>query len=215
MPAEQPVRIPVEDFTLEGALHLPDGDGPFPAIVCCHPHPRWGGDMYSNVVMAVVRGALARGIAALRFNFRGAGGSGGSHANGIGEQDDVRAAVTFLRAREEIDPIRLGVMGYSFGAAVAGRSVDDSIGALMLVALPISEEGFDGDALYEYEGPVLLASGDRDAISPSAWVTDLAAVLGDRAEAHAVPDADHFWAGFEPVLADLAGDFLASHLVDG
>ena len=215
MPSEQAVRIPVEDFTLEGALHLPDGDGPFPAIVCCHPHPRWGGDMYSNVVMAVVRGALARGIAALRFNFRGAGGSGGSHANGIGEQDDVRAAVTFLRAREEIDPIRLGVMGYSFGAAVAGRSVDDSIGALMLVALPISEEGFDGDALYEYEGPVLLASGDRDAISPSAWVTDLAAVLGDRAEAHAVPDADHFWAGFEPVLADLAGDFLASHLVDG
>ena len=214
MPSEQTVRIPVADFTLEGALHLPDGDGPVPAIVCCHPHPRWGGDMYSNVVMAVVRGTLARGIGALRFNFRGAGGSGGMHANGIGEQDDVRATLAFLRTREEIDPARLGVMGYSFGAAVAGRSVDDSIGAVVLVALPISEEGFDGDALYEYEGPVLLASGDRDAISPSAWVTDLAAVIGDRAEAHVVPDADHFWAGFEPLLADLAGDFLARHLVD-
>lgn len=214
MPSEQAVRIPVEGFTLEGALHVPDGDGPFPAVVCCHPHPRWGGDMYSNVVMAVVRGALARGIAALRFNFRGAGASGGIHANGIGEQDDVRAAFAFLENRAEVDAARVGLMGYSFGASVAARAVDDSVGALVLVSLPIGEEGFEGDALYEYGGRVLLASGDRDPVSPSAWVTDLAAVIGDNAEAHAVPDVDHFWAGFEPLLADLAGDFLARQLVD-
>jgi len=213
MSVEHAVRIPVDDFTLEGALHLPEGDGPFPVVVCCHPHPRWGGDMYSNVVMAVVRGALARGIAALRFNFRGAGGSGGAHGLGVIEQDDVRAALEFLRQREEIDAQQVGLMGYSFGAAVAGRTVDESVAALALVALPINEDGFDGDQLYEYEGPVLLASGDRDAVSPSAWVSDLAEVIGENAEAHIVADADHFWAGFESLLAELTGNFFAGRLV--
>ena len=214
MATEIPLRIPVEDFTLEAALHLPDGAGPFPAVVCCHPHPRWGGDMYSNVVMAVVRGALSRGIAALRFNFRGAGESGGTHGLGVSEQDDARAALDLLRGRDDVDASRLGLMGYSFGAGVAGRTVDESVAALVLVALPISEDGFDGDQLYEYEGPVLLTSGDRDAVSPSAWVSDLAEVIGENALAHIVEDADHFWAGFEPLLADLAGDFLARHLVN-
>ena len=212
MSIELPVAISVEDFTLEGALHLPDGPGPFAAVVCCHPHPRWGGDMYSNVVMAAVRGALARNIAALRFNFRGAGGSGGAHTAGPGEQDDVRAALAFLRARDEVDSERVGLMGYSFGAGIAGRVVDDSIRALVLVALPIGEEGFDGPALYAYRGPTLLTSGDRDSVSPSAWVSDLAGTLGGDAESHVIADADHFWAGFEPLLADLTGEFLARHL---
>ena len=64
---------------------------PRAAVVFAHPHPQYGGDMYNNVVDAIAEGILAAGIAALRFNFRGVGRSGGSHDNGVGEQDDVRS----------------------------------------------------------------------------------------------------------------------------
>src|SRR5438093_13487786 len=61
-------------LTLEGALNLPERT-PAPGIVVCHPHPMYGGDMHNNVVDAVCQTAAADGIVALRFNFRGAGGS--------------------------------------------------------------------------------------------------------------------------------------------
>ncbi len=37
------VTIPCQEFTLEGILALPEGDGPFPLVVVCHPHPFTGG----------------------------------------------------------------------------------------------------------------------------------------------------------------------------
>ena len=58
-----------EQIVLEGTLSAPDGDGPHPAVVICHPHPRFGGDMHTNVVSAVADALVQRGIAAIRFNF--------------------------------------------------------------------------------------------------------------------------------------------------
>ena len=88
---EQPVTIPfAPGRSLEGALTLPDR---CPAgVVLCHPHPRYGGDMDSLVVVAAAEACAGQGLATLRFNFRGVGGSGGAWDEGRGEQDDVRAA---------------------------------------------------------------------------------------------------------------------------
>ena len=33
------VKFPCDDISLEGVLGLPEGDGLFPAVVVCHPHP--------------------------------------------------------------------------------------------------------------------------------------------------------------------------------
>ena len=96
---------------LEALLHLPDGEPPFPGVVICHPHPQFGGDMYNNVVGALVRAALGVGVAALRFNFRGVGESEGAYDDGNGEPDDVRAALDFMRSQPEIDPKRVGPRG--------------------------------------------------------------------------------------------------------
>src|SRR5579884_1047828 len=95
------LTIPAGDITLEGVLDAPEGDGPFPAVVVCHPHPQYGGDMSNNVVLAAVRGLRGRGIGSLRFNFRGVGRSGGSYAAGAGERDDVRAALAHAATRPE------------------------------------------------------------------------------------------------------------------
>jgi len=106
---------------LEGVQHLAAGSGPFPAAVVCHPHPLMGGTMDNTIVVAVCRVLAARGWAALRFNFRGAGRSAGSFDEGCGETDDVAGAVGFLRAKAEVDASRLAVVGYSFGAGVGLR----------------------------------------------------------------------------------------------
>src|SRR5438093_13365536 len=115
-------------LTLEGALNLPERT-PAPGIVVCHPHPMYGGDMHNNVVDAVCQTAAADGIVALRFNFRGAGGSEGSYDYGVGEQDDVGAALAYLRELPEVDGARVALAGYSFGAAIALQAVDERLNA--------------------------------------------------------------------------------------
>lgn len=109
------VTLQAGGLLLEGCLELPQGTGPVPGVVLCHPHPLYGGDMENNVIVAVGRALVRSGLAALRFNFRGVGRSQGEFAGGVGEQEDARAALSFLATRPEIDPARLGIAGYSFG----------------------------------------------------------------------------------------------------
>jgi len=77
-------------FEIEG--RLTEGDQQ-KAVVITHPHPLYGGDMHNNVVDTVSYAYQKNGYTTLRFNFRGVGGSQGSYSDGIGEQEDVRAAV--------------------------------------------------------------------------------------------------------------------------
>ena len=95
--------------------------------------------MRNNVVAAAVSGLVERGIAAIRFNFRGVGRSGGAHTGGEGEQDDVRAVLAHTAALPDVDADRVGLAGYSFGAGMAAAVAADgvtaaSIGALALIA---------------------------------------------------------------------------------
>src|SRR5437867_9801516 len=92
---EQPVSLSVgADLSLEALLAIPDA--PSAGVVICHPHPLYGGDMDNPVVVRVQEVCAGLGLATLRFNFGGVGGSGGVHGDGVGEQDDVRAALEAL-----------------------------------------------------------------------------------------------------------------------
>lgn len=208
------IVIPNGDITLEGSLHLPEGGGPFAAVVVCHPHPRYGGDMHSNVVMAAVRGLNDRGIAALRFNFRGAGRSGGSHDDGKGGQDDVRAALSYAASLPETDASRVGLAGYSFGAMMAAAVAGPEIPALALIALPLRAGVETHARLAAYGNPLLLLAGDHDGVCPAAALRDLAVSLPGPVETRIVTGADHFWAGYEGEIAGAIGGFFAGHLTD-
>lgn len=199
---ETALEIRGDGFTLEGALTTPDGAGPFAAAVVCHPHPQYGGDMYNNVVMAATQGLLARDIAALRFNFRGAGESA---------PDDVRAALRHAVTLDDVDAERVGLAGYSFGAGAAATVADGGILALALIALP-TRGGSAGSTLGGYRGPLLLMAGDRDDICESGALETLAAGLSADVETRIVTGADHFWLGFEGELATAIGDFFAREL---
>jgi alpha/beta superfamily hydrolase len=91
---EETITFLSEEHRIEGRLKSGNGDK---AVVITHPHPLYGGDMDNPVVGAIAKAFQQSGYTTLRFNFRGVGGSQGSFADGIGEMDDVRAALTYLK----------------------------------------------------------------------------------------------------------------------
>jgi alpha/beta superfamily hydrolase len=205
----EPVTFETEDgLTIEGLLHLPEAT-PAAGIVACHPHPQYGGEMHNNVVGAICRAALDQGIAALRFNFRGVGDSQGEYDSGVGEQKDVAGALASLSERPEIDRSRVGLTGYSFGAAVALRAADHGINALLAVSVPTVAFKVEAPA---DSCPVLFVSGDRDEYSDPAELHKIAGELGERASVVIMPGVDHFWWGSDERLVATAGEFLAKHL---
>lgn len=88
-----------------------------PVVVLAHGHPRFGGSMDYPIVKTLRNGFHRAGLATLRFNFRGVGQSRGKFNNGIGELDDLHAAIT--AALDAAGARHVLVAAYSFGAWVA------------------------------------------------------------------------------------------------
>jgi hypothetical protein len=192
------VTFPCGDLQLEGELQLPEGNGPFPVVTVCHPHPLYGGDMDNNVVMAVYFALVKSSIAALRFNFRGVGNSSGSYGEGVGEQDDLQAALDFLSILKEIDSSRIGLAGYSFGGMVAAHVAikDNRIKQLALISPALNET--DWIRLKKYALPKLILIGEADTSVPFRPFQHF---FGDAKQYQIIAGADHFWSGFEEQLS--------------
>jgi len=197
-------------------VHVPDGPvlearlgpaaSPRGGFVICHPHPLYGGDMDNPVVIRAAEVAQAAGYATLRFNFRGAGGSKGVHDKGRGEQEDVKAAMAMLAIH--LSPgSRVGVMGYSFGAAMAARATRPSIPEvpLGLIAPPLGM--YDLDFLQTSPGRLLLVAGTADSYCPVEALHRLAALTS--AEERIIEGADHFFFGKLYPLGEAIGAWLA------
>src|SRR6201996_4322784 len=108
------------DGRLEAILWKREGNvAPPMAAVVCHPHPLFGGTMHNKVVYQTAKSLDALGIPVLRFNFRGAGMSAGTHDRGRGEQGDVTAGLDFLTKEFPGAPLLLA--GFSFGSWVGLR----------------------------------------------------------------------------------------------
>jgi alpha/beta superfamily hydrolase len=204
----QEITFASDELTLEGVLH-PLASSPSPAVAVCHPHPLYGGDMHNPVVVALCRAAAAQGITALRFNFRGVGGSQGSFGDGVGERADAVAALAHLRQLSEVDAGRMGIAGYSFGAAAALIAADESLRAVVAVSTPTIARGLSEISV---RCPALLVVGERDQVAPPSRLASLGQAVGAQAEFAVVPGADHFWVGAEDRLAELVSDFLARTL---
>ena len=156
--------------------------------------------MTNNVVYAVSGALTKRGIAALYFNFRGVGRSEGVHDGGQGEIDDALAAIAFLAGRSEIDAGRIGLAGYSFGGAVALNAAMQS-GRIRAVAAVSPPEMPD---LGGFTRPRLILCGSEDSLVPASFLLQQKERITGPDGAGAVEvisGADHFWYGYEEVLA--------------
>jgi hypothetical protein len=160
--------------------------------------------MLNNVVRGLAEAFIAVGFATLRFNFRGVGRSTGQYAEGIGEQEDARAAIAWLMAQPGIDPDRLFLAGYSFGARVAlGVAPTDSrVGGFVVVA-PSVLRG-DWPSLESARGPKIFFCGERDPVAPPEVLLDRIKALPEPKRLVVVPHADHFFVGQEHTLAQHA-----------
>ncbi len=173
---EEEVTFQNGDITLAGTLTLPEGDGPFPALILLSG----SGQQDRDEALAIAPGyrpfreiadTLTRqGIAVLRYDDRGVGGSSAgdlASATSVDFADDAEAALRFLQTRPDIDSQQIGYLGHSEGgilaAMVAARNPD--------VAFVIS---MAGSAVSGYEtvakqvARLALASGKSQAEADEA-----------------------------------------------
>jgi uncharacterized protein len=179
---------------LEAILWTPTGGARPPmAAVVCHPHPLFGGTMHNKVIYQTAKSLDALGLPVLRFNFRGAGLSAGTHDRGRGEQGDVRAALDFLAA--EIPGVPLLVAGFSFGCWVGLRvgCEDDRVAELIGLGTPVNNTDFS--FLESCTKPKLFVHGANDEHGDVKKVEKLVAGLPGENRFVAIPGVDHFFSG--------------------
>jgi alpha/beta superfamily hydrolase len=197
--AEKRIFFEAEGLKIEGILEdLPAEKG----LVVSHPHPLYGGTMHNNVVRAVVHAYQEEGYSTLRFNFRGVEKSEGDFGNGIGEQEDVKAALKTL-GKENMD-----LAGYSFGAWVnaLGLWKFEEAQRLIMVSPPVSVIDF---SFLTYSPKIrLVICGSRDEIAEYKKVEEMLPKWNDQAVFRIVQGADHFYSGYEEELIDIVREFL-------
>ena len=166
--------------------------------------------MQNNVVVAICNTLAEASIAALRFNFRGVGMSEGDFSEGIGEQDDVSAALTFLNSANQINSNKMGLAGYSFGTKVALPVAlnNDKVRAVAFVSPFISDK--DWEALKSYVNPKIFICGGDDCYIPANEVQQKVSGLPEPNQCHIIPRTDHFWWGFEGEVAKKVSGFFSS-----
>jgi uncharacterized protein len=180
---------------LEALLNLGRPDAPYAAVVC-HPHPLFGGTMHNKVVYHAMKTLQGFGLPVLRFNFRGAGLSAGTHDNGHGEKDDLRAALDWMQ-QEYGRPLLFA--GFSFGSSVGLRVCcgDPRVAGMAALGLPVSAGGRE----YHYTflagctQPKLFISGTQDQYGPRQAIEAVVASAAPPARLVQVEGADHFFAG--------------------
>ncbi|MHA1148126.1 MAG: alpha/beta hydrolase [Promethearchaeota archaeon] len=177
------------------------------AVVVCHPHPQFGGNMWNNVVTGIFKALIAEDISCLRFNFRAVGKSTGDHSSSEEERKDVKACVDFLIAQKNYKKIL--ICGYSYGAAVGCSVVNYSENILGYVAIAFPWD-FMGTFLKEKaqsDKPKLFIQGTRDSIAQYSNFKNHFAYYNEPKESKIIEDADHFYGGKENEIAGFVIEF--------
>jgi pimeloyl-ACP methyl ester carboxylesterase len=159
---EEEVEFINGEFKFAGTLTLPKYGGPFPAVVMITgsgPQNRDEELMGFKPFRVIADHLTRQGIAVLRYDDRGVGGSTGSvhEATSTDFATDVVAAVRFLKDRPEIDGARIGAIGHSEGGIIAPIAAQS--GELAFVVL-LAGTSMTGEAiLYDQADQIMAANG--------------------------------------------------------
>jgi hypothetical protein len=171
------VRFPSDGLSLAGTIETPSGVKPGqrrPAFLVLHG---FGSNRTSSNVKLPMQMLNALGYVTMGFDMRGCGESEGERGNLIclEQVSDTKSAVSFMREQPEVIPDKIGLIGSSFGAAVAvyAGAVDPRVGAV------ISSGGW-GDGERKFRG---------QHTTPEAWkkFTDMLATGEGYREKHGKP----------------------------
>ena len=198
---------------LEIAVDKPTGESRGVAVIA-HPHPLFGGTLDNKVVQTLARAFVQSGWTAVRFNFRGVGGSAGSHDEGRGELEDFLAVVQHAAPAGD-DQARLALAGFSFGAFVTTHAFERlrltrNIEKLVLVGTSVSRApAAPVDAAAHNK--TLVVHGEQDDTVLLLDVMDWA--RPQALPVTVVPGVGHFFHGQLPLLKNLVIRHLASPAV--
>lgn len=164
--------------------------------IVCHPLSTEGGSLTNKVVTMAARALRELGVTTVRFNFRCVGQSAGDFDDGIGESEDLRAVVDWLRREKPGHALWLG--GFSFGSYVSLRMADELQPALLFSIAPPAGRSWDFDNMGLYTGPWFVVQGEADEIVEPARVYDWLTRLSELRRAPTLirlPGASHFFHG--------------------
>ncbi|MBW2641421.1 MAG: alpha/beta hydrolase, partial [Deltaproteobacteria bacterium] len=135
-----------------------------------------------------------KGYSTLKFNFRGVGKSQGQYDNGVGEQKDVLASLSFLA---DLGIQKIDLVGYSFGAWVnahAALSGDICVENMAMVSPPV---GFmDFREISAMNALKFVITGSRDDIAPADTIKKILPTWNPDARFEIIHGADHFYGGY-------------------
>lgn len=157
------------DVQLAGTLVMPDGKGPFPAVLLLNGPGQQDRDasLLGHKPFAVIADYLARrGIASLRMDDRGVGRSRGALAEltTAVSAGDAAAAVSMLRGQAAIDPARVGVIGHSEGAVIAAMLAAEASNRVAFAVL-LAPPGVNHDRNMQYQiENFARAAGESDKV---------------------------------------------------
>lgn len=153
--------------TLAGTLTMPKGDGPYTAVILITGSGAQDRDetlLGHKPFLVLADDLTRRGVAVLRVDDRGVGGSTGDHAKATSADfaTDVKAGIDFLKTRKEIDPKRIGLIGHSEGGLIApmvAARYPGDVAFLVLLAGP----GVPGDEILTEQSALIQKAMGRDA----------------------------------------------------
>lgn len=157
--------------------------------------------MHTKALYRAGRALNEVGLRTLRFNFRGVGCSTGTYDDGIGEEEDVRAALDWLELGLGRRPLVVG--GLSFGSMV-GMTVavaDPRVVALVAMGTPIHI--YDYSYLAHTDKAVLVVQGEHDEYGSAREVSEVLGKLGTHVTVRSVQGAGHLFEGHLEELREI------------
>jgi uncharacterized protein len=188
----------IESYLLDGAagklealLEEPEQAPAREACLVCHPHPLYGGSMHNKVVYRMARALRRSGSVVLRFNFRGVGGSQGTHDQGVGELKDAGLLMEWLRARYPGLPYAVG--GFSFGSRIALRLGCSLAGTRRAIAAGFPTRMGDFEYLKSCRTPKFFLQSVNDEHGPRGELETLYRSFAEPKQLDWIDAADHFF----------------------
>ena len=158
--------------------------------IICHPHPQQEGTMNNKVVYTLAKTFEQIGCHTVRFNYRGVGQSEGSFGDGIGELDDLKAIVNWVKQVRPKDELWLA--GFSFGGFISLKASNLwPIKKLISIAPPAGHEYFIDipEVLCDW---ILVQGEDDEVVMPDnvySWIED----LDRKPQLIKIPECGHFF----------------------
>lgn len=162
------------------------------AVLLCPPHPLMGGNRFDERLQRIAAKLSRANISSLRFDYRG-------YRKGVGEVDDAKICLDFLRERHE----KVAILGYSFGSVVASNVADLCDLAIYISPLP----SIDSIDFKDTKKAKFFVIAKRDQFVSFPESLELLSKASEPKD-FVILDTDHFYFGKFDILAEKVCEFV-------